>query len=62
MQNNLCEIVEQQNSIISIQSGIINELFQLLGQHIAVEELDRLPVAARINEAARLRAGIGSGE
>ncbi len=58
MQNNLVEIVEQQNAIISIQSGVINELFQLLSQYMAAEELDALPVIARINRAAEIRAGI----
>lgn len=28
------EVVEKQNAIISIQSGVINELFCLLMQHI----------------------------
>lgn len=58
MQNNLVKVVEQQNVIISIQSGVINELFQLLSQHIAAEELDSLPVIARINRAAEIRAEI----
>lgn len=48
------EIVEQQNAIIRIQSGVIDELFLLLMQHI-----DGLPCIARINQAAEIRAGIG---
>lgn len=58
MQSNLVEVVEKQNAIISIQAGVINELFQLLSQHVAAEELDALPVIARINTAAEIRAGI----
>lgn len=58
MQNNLVEVVEKQNAIISIQAGVINELFQLLSQHVAAEELDALPVIARINTAAEIRAEI----
>lgn len=58
MQSNLVEVVEKQNAIISIQAGVINELFQLLSQHVAAEELDALPVIARINTAADIRAGI----
>ena len=34
------EIVEQQNAIIRIQSGVIDELFLLLMQHISAEEAD----------------------
>ena len=58
MQSNLVEVVEKQNAIISIQAGVINELFQLLSQHVAAEELDALPVIARINTAAEIRADI----
>lgn len=58
MQSNLVEVVEKQNAIISIQAGVINELFQLLSQHVATEELDALPVIARINTAAEIRAEI----
>lgn len=58
MQSNLVEVVEKQNAIISIQAGVINELFQLLSQHVAAEELDALPVIARIKTAAEIRAEI----
>lgn len=53
------EIVEQQNAIIRIQSGVIDELFLLLMQHISAEEAHGLPCIARINQAAEIRAGIG---
>ena len=53
------KVVEQQNAIIRIQSGVIDELFILLMQHISAEEADSLPCIARINQAAEIRAGIG---
>lgn len=54
------EIVEQQNAIIRIQSGVIDELFLLLMQHISADEADSLPCIARINQAAEIRAEIGA--
>lgn len=61
MMPDLTEAVEKQNVIIQMQSGIINELFQLLMQHISADEADGLPVVARINEAAGLRQWIERG-
>lgn len=55
MRLNQIEIVERQNAIIQIQSGVIDELFRLLMQHISADEADRLPVVGRINAAASLR-------
>ena len=52
------EIVEKQNAIIQIQSGVIDELFLLLMQHISAEEADALPVIERINQAAEIRREI----
>lgn len=52
------KVVEQQNAVIRIQSGIIDELFLLLMQHISAEEADALPVIARINQAAEIRREI----
>jgi len=49
------EVVETLNTIISIQSGVINELFLLLSQYVAMEELENNAVVERINTAARLR-------
>lgn len=57
--NDLVEIVDLQNEIIQIQSGVIDELFRLLSQHISAAELDTLPVIAEINHAAQIRAEIG---
>lgn len=56
LMNNLVEIVDRQNSIIHLQSETINELFQLLAQHLTLEELEKLPCIARINQAATLQA------
>lgn len=53
------KIVEQQNAIIRIQSGVIDELFLLLMQHVSMEEVGNLPCIDRINQAAQIRAGIG---
>ncbi|MCM1412566.1 MAG: hypothetical protein NC305_18785 [Lachnospiraceae bacterium] len=58
--HDLLEIVDQQNAIIRIQSGVIDELFRLLMQHISVEEVESLPCIGRINQAAQIRAGIGA--
>lgn len=58
MKNNLVEVVEKQSLIISIQSGVINELFQLLSQYMTAEELDNIPAISRINTAAQIRAEI----
>jgi len=56
---NLLETVERQNSIIRIQSDVIDELFRLLLQHISAEEADSLPVIQKINTAASLRKEVG---
>jgi hypothetical protein len=56
---NLVEIVDTQNTIISMQSKVINELFQLLGQYMTVEELDNLPVVGTVNEIAGLAKKTG---
>lgn len=56
---NLLETVERQNSIIRIQSDVIDELFRLLLQHISAEEADNLPVIQKINTAASLRKEVG---
>ena len=54
----ISEIVDKQNTVISMQSEIINELFQLLGQHVAPDELDQLPQVQKINLAAEIREDI----
>lgn len=52
--DNLVEIVENQSKVISIQSGVISDLFTLLAQYMSVDELNSLPQVDSINEAAIL--------
>lgn len=52
--DNLVEIVENQSKVISIQSGVISDLFTLLAQYMSADELDSLPQVDSINEAAIL--------
>ena len=54
-------IIETLNAIIRLQSTIIDELFVLLAQHITVDELDKLPVIDKINEAAKLGVDVDLG-
>ena len=54
-------MVETLNAIIRLQSTIIDELFVLLAQHITVDELDKLPVIDKINEAAKLMVDVDLG-
>lgn len=49
------EIIDMQADIMDYQTKVISELFSLLGQHIAVEELDTLECVKDINKAAALR-------
>lgn len=56
MNSNLVEVVEKQSSIISIQAGVIRDLFNLLSQYMSAEELDALPEVDRINTAAQIAA------
>ncbi len=53
------EIIEKQSLVISIQAGVISDLFSLLSQYMTVEELSSLPQVASINDAEKLQAGIG---
>lgn len=52
------KIIDTQNTIIKIQSDVINELFLLLMNHIEIKEIDNLPVINKINLAAELRREI----
>ena len=56
MNSNLVEVVEKQSSAISIQAGVIRDLFNLLSQYMSAEELDALPEVDRINTAAQIAA------
>ena len=51
----MVDIIDTQNTIIKMQSDIIDELFLLLMQYITVEEVDELDVIKKINEVTRLR-------
>jgi hypothetical protein len=51
-QSNVTEMVERQNEIIRIQAGIIDELFVLLMQHIAVDEICRTEAYAKMQDVS----------
>jgi hypothetical protein len=51
----MIDIIDTQNTIIKMQSDIIDELFLLLMQYITVEEVGELDVVKKINEVARVR-------
>lgn len=52
------EIVETQNTIIRMQSKIIDEIFLLLSQHITADELDNMSCIEKINQIAGLKNDI----
>lgn len=58
LESKTCEMIESQNAIIRIQSGVIDELFRLLMQHVTVDELDNMRIIDRINLAADLRKAL----
>lgn len=58
MKTNLTESFEVQNSIIRMQSQIINDLIIILMQHEAIESIDEIPFVDKINEAAKLKEKI----
>lgn len=60
MKTNLTESFEIQNSIIRMQSQIINELIIILIQHEAIESIDEMPFVDKINEAAKLKESIST--
>jgi hypothetical protein len=45
-------MVERQNEIIRIQAGIIDELFVLLMQHVAVDEICRTEAYAKMQDVS----------
>lgn len=49
------QIVERLEIITRLQAEVITELFGLLSQHIAADELDRLPCAQKYQRAAAVR-------
>ena len=60
MKTNLTESFEIQNSIIRMQSQIINDLIIILMQHEAIESIDEMPFVDKINEAAKLKESIST--
>jgi hypothetical protein len=54
MRIDLNEVVSRQGIIISMQSKVINELCETLGQYLTQEELDGLPAIQKINTIASL--------
>lgn len=60
MKTNLTESFEIQNSIIRMQSQIINELIFILMQHEEIESVDEMPFVNKINEAAKLKESIST--
>lgn len=49
------EIMDMQADIMDYQRKVLDEVFCLLGQHIAAEELDALECIKELNKAAALR-------
>lgn len=60
MLHNSYEIVNKYSQIIGLQKQIIDELFLLLCQHLAAEELDTLPCVDKINLTADIYKDISS--
>ena len=46
----MVDIIDTQNTIIKMQSDIIDKLFLLLMQYITVEEVDGLDIVKKIEE------------
>lgn len=52
------EIIETQAAIISMQSKVIDKLYQQLSQLMTVEEIDKSVELKTINQIAELQAGL----
>ena len=52
------EIIETQAAIISMQSKVIDKLYQQLSQLMTVEEIDKSVELKTINQMAELQAGL----
>ncbi len=55
---NVTEVFCTQQTIIDLQSKVINELYLQLMQYITPEEADSLDCIAKINKAAELKTMI----
>lgn len=51
-------VVEEQDKVIAILSASVDELCQLLAQHISVEEFENLEVMREINRATALKKAL----
>ena len=58
MNKKLLEAFDTLQTIIHLQSNVIDQLFKLVMQYISVEEADKLGILKTINEAARLKADL----
>lgn len=58
MNKKLLEAFDTLQTIIHLQSNVIDQLFKLVMQYISVEEADKLGILETINEAARLKADL----
>lgn len=56
---NIMHLVSKYSEIIDLQSSVIDDLFSILCQHVAAEELDALECVKKINKAAALREAAG---
>lgn len=56
---NIMLLVSKYSEIIDLQSAVIDDLFFILCQHVAAEELDALDCVKKINKAAALREAAG---
>ena len=54
MRDDLAELIDTQNTIIKMQSEVINEALRLLLQYMTAEEVDNLPLVDKINRIAKL--------
>lgn len=53
----LMRVIEKQEALISVQSEALNEISNLLAQHIGTREVERLPSLAKIKEIKDFRKG-----
>lgn len=56
MNPDLAEIIDTQDTIIRMQSQIIDKLFLQLLQYVSADELDNCGIVQEINTIARLSA------
>lgn len=52
--SDLIEVVECQSEVITIQAGVIKDLFTLLCQYMSVEDINALPESKLAAKAAKM--------